>query len=578
MKIAVDNITGIEHAHFTLAGPITLIAGQNAAGKTSVLKAIGRVLCGEPLPPTVSKKDAGLLLKLGSKAGSVVITTDEGEVRADYPKAEYALVTGVAPRVGRIAAGLIDFSRLTVNDRAIALISAMKAACGEDDVKRELERGGIDDKKAKSVVDFLGFGKGREIAWESTADIYAKEATKEKGSWQTHAGVKWGSAVSQGWRPEGFTEDLITTPIADLKTAVAEAKANRDLAIAANGVDDETTKKRQDLVARLPDLDKEVEKAEAALQGAELAVQTAQAHRDALPTASDSGNAKCPCCEARLRIHKLDLGGTEFQISKVEAIPPQERSERLSNIAKADGDLANAKDKRTTAKNAVNAAKAELQLAYDAEDQINATLAAKEQAALSTSPLSVETCEAALTLAETRLRLADTYAKATTAQAAITMNLKIAEILGPNGIRKTKLVQHLDSLNKQILRPITEAARFPDVTITPEIEIQVGGRPFEFCSGSEQWLADAIMRLGIAKLQNAPVVILDAADILDMDRKNGLFDLLEGFGVPCLLGMTIPAGLQKCWDFADIGLGASFWVDGGVLRSLAEVRPMAKAA
>ncbi len=580
MKIQVNNVTGVQRAEFTLAAPITLIAGLNAAGKSSLLKAIGRTLSGSPLPGSVLKKDAAVMLKAGAKAGDVVITTDEGQVRSDYPKAEYTLVTGVAPRVKAIAAGLVDFSDLKPEDRTLALISAMKAGCDEDDVKRELAKAGADDKKIKSVVGFLGFDKGREIAWDSTADMYAKQATQGKGAWKAATGVNWGAAIANGWRPDGFTEDLVEASMDALKQAVEDAKKARDIAVAANGLDDETTQRLRALIETEKERDDAVEAATKAFQAAELVVQTAQAHRDQLPTASDTGNATCPCCNERLRIHRLDLSGTEFQISKVEPIPAQERSDRLSNIAKADGDLANAKDKRMAANSALVKAQADLKQVYDAQDRLKAAEEAKAQAGLATSALSVETCDAALEEAQNRLKLADTYRKATTTQAEIALNLAIAEILGPKGVRHTKLLGHLDILNKQILRPITAPFDLPDVAITEEVAITLNGRPFEFCSESEQWLANTVLRLAIAKMQNAPVVIVDGVDILDMERKNNLFSAIEAVGVPCLLGATIPAGVTKCWDFAadQPPLGQSFWMESGVLKPLAQALPMKAAA
>ncbi|MFY7960720.1 MAG: AAA family ATPase [Elsteraceae bacterium] len=581
MKFSITNVTGVLEATFALAAPITLVAGENAAGKSSVLRAIGRTLCGQPLPPGVLKKESALMLRSGSKTGSVVITTEDGEIRADYPAADFTLVTGAAPKIGRMAAGLIDFSGLSTDERALALLAAMKAETTQEDVERELTKVGIDEKKIKSVIDFLGFEKGRrDIAWESTVETYKKQATQAKGAWKTHAGQNWGASIAVGWRPEGFTEDLKDIARKDLQQAIIDATAARDKAIAANGVDDETAKKLQALIDSTPDLDAKVEAAEKAVQDADLRVQTAQAHRNALPTASDSGNATCPCCDAKLRIHRLDLGGTEFQISKVEPIPAKERDERLSNIAKADGDLANAKDGVLNAKRVLTEAKAELQAAYDADDRLKAMKKAKEEAGLSSSPLSVESATEAVAAAETRLKLADAYRNASTAQAEIEVNLKIADVLGPDGVRKQKLLAHLDMLNRQILRPITQAGDLPDVSVTEEMDIQVNGRPFQFLSGSERWLADTVIRLAVAKLQQAPVVIIDAADILDLGRKNGLFTAIEENGVPCILGMTIAAGIQKCWDFSapDVALGETYWVAGGVLKPLAQARPMKAAA
>lgn len=578
MKISVHNVTGVERAEFALASPITLIAGENAAGKSSLLGAIGRTLAGLPLPLSVKKKDSAVMLKAGTKEGSVVITTPNGEVRADYPKADYSVVTGAAPRLGSIAAGLKNFSALSSDDRAVALLSALKAAATKEDVSRELTKAGIDDKKAKSVLDFLG--EGKDLAWDSTAKIYADMATKAKGLWRAYSGVNWGSSVAQGWKPEGFTEDLLTIPREELKQAVTDAEAARDKAIAAEGVDDETTQKLQSLVESIPTLDAKVEAGEKSVQEADLVVQAAQQTRNALPTASDNGNGKCPCCEAPLRIHRLDLTGTEYQISKVEQVPAKEKSARLTAIAQADGDLANAKDKLTGARTALNAAKEELRLAYAAEDRLKAAREAKEAAGLATSEVSVQSATEAKEAAEKRLALSDAFRKASAAQEDVVVSLKIAEILGPDGVRKAKLIGHLDLLNKQLLRPITEAGQLPDVSVTTDLDIQVNGRPFEFCSGSEQWLADTVIRLAIAKSQNAPVVIIDAADILDMGRKNGLFDAIENVGLPVILGMTVPGGIAKCWDFgsADVALGASYWMDGGVLKPLADAIPMKAAA
>ena len=58
MKLKIRNFRGIESAEIDV-GSISLIAGANAAGKTSVAQAFGILLTGEPIPiPGMKIKDA----------------------------------------------------------------------------------------------------------------------------------------------------------------------------------------------------------------------------------------------------------------------------------------------------------------------------------------------------------------------------------------------------------------------------------------------------------------------------------------------------------------------------------------
>src|SRR5690606_32930177 len=89
-QITIDSVLGIKALDTALHTPVTVFAGDNAAGKSSIREAIKAAFLGMP-ERVLKKKDFDQLVHDGQKAGSVAITFDGGEATFIAPKGEQDL-------------------------------------------------------------------------------------------------------------------------------------------------------------------------------------------------------------------------------------------------------------------------------------------------------------------------------------------------------------------------------------------------------------------------------------------------------------------------------------------------------
>ena len=101
-KLTIQNFRGIKKAVLELA-TITLIAGINGAGKTSIVQALAALLAGEQLPSWCLKKNAGDMVNDNAKAGMIAIENEDYSASIIYP-AVSAKARGRLPFVSMVAA------------------------------------------------------------------------------------------------------------------------------------------------------------------------------------------------------------------------------------------------------------------------------------------------------------------------------------------------------------------------------------------------------------------------------------------------------------------------------------------
>jgi hypothetical protein len=162
---------------------------------------------------------------------------------------------------------------------------------------------------------------------------------------------------------------------------------------------------------------------------------------------------------------------------------------------------------------------------------------------------------------EARLRCVDL-------QLRVARNQKVVDILSPEGLRRQKLAKALSAFNKDRMAPLCTSAGFEMVSVDEDLEVLYGSRPYFLLSASEQYRVRAVLQLAIAALDGSPVVILDGADMLDQEGREGLFGMLaeqqdRGF----LVGMTMDEATQAP-NLKEAGMGTTYWVDGGIAKEV----------
>ena len=88
-----------------------------------------------------------------------------------------------------------------------------------------------------------------------------------------------------------------------------------------------------------------------------------------------------------------------------------------------------------------------------------------------------------------------------------------------------------------------------------------GGRPIQLCSESEKWRAQAAIQLTLAAMTGSQAVVLDRADLLDADNREGLVRAVKRVsgktGIAVLLCSTGTANGSAPWKQVTIEGGTT---------------------
>jgi hypothetical protein len=149
----VRNFRGCAKAEI-VCDPIALVAGRNAAGKSSLAMAVGAALVGTTLPLNiVNKKDAPALVMTGASEGLAEITAEGGGIaRITWPACEMT-TQGDPPRASFYAAGLASVATMPPKERAQELADYLHADPAREDLTAALNNAGLGDEAYLCRVD-----------------------------------------------------------------------------------------------------------------------------------------------------------------------------------------------------------------------------------------------------------------------------------------------------------------------------------------------------------------------------------------------------------------------------------------
>ena len=117
---------------------------------------------------------------------------------------------------------------------------------------------------------------------------------------------------------------------------------------------------------------------------------------------------------------------------------------------------------------------------------------------------------------------------------------KLAAALGTGekGIRSQRRAQAVEGLRKWVSRLAGLAGFEGRVTVTAQGQVEWAGRPLEWCSEGERWVAMAVVRAAVTARCEVPVLVLDGAERLAPDWrekvKEGIRRMAEGAGIAVL--------------------------------------------
>lgn len=580
IRAQVSNFRGVTRADIDMKG-VTLIAGNNGMGKTSLLQAIAAGLTNQAVPffkadkpdsALLTKKNAGLLVHTGSTVGSAVrITTTDGKNQINWPDLDMKS-EGKPPLISKVAAGLISpidmpdamraqyFSQLLRTTPSLDELVVALADPAQVGLKGEKDGDGADNDQpiidaVRERVDVGGF--------DGAHKHFSEYGTKTKGRWEQATGQRFGTTRTD-FKPEAWDADMADHTEEQFAEAIALARERVTKATGKAAVDDAAMAAAETNAKKEP-------AAKAVLAAAQTEHASAKTCLEAAVTDLDNNivpkGVPCPHCGAALTlkfapgvgmsVDKLALSEKDIEkMERARAGLEKARDDANARMAKANDALLAAQESYATYKGAPAALKALKAQAAEAGGDKDALLAAEQDVANLAAKAEANKVKA----------LADKLHR------NILLNMKILDVLSPDGLRKTKLKSALEAFNA-MLHGLCESASFADVVMNEDLEVTFNGVPHFMCSASELWRLKLIVQIAVAVKESACMVIIDGADILDSAGRNGLFGLLNSIAtvdestdisVQSLVAMTI-SKIEQAPALEKMEWGATAWmVDGAI--------------
>ena len=565
-SLSVQNFLGARAVEVHLTTPVTLFAGKNGAGKSSLQEAVRMALTGEAVRVGL-KKDYGQLVTEGAESGFAEVEID-GTVRAfvtlpdgkTTPLNEY-----VPPTALPYVLDAQRFAKLEPNERRAFLFGLMGLSAGGAEVKKRLLAKGCNDQKVETIMPMLrsGFDAAHKEAQAKARD--------EKSAWRTITGETYGDKKAATWAAEKPAFDAAV--LADLQQRLAATDAGLAAANQRMGGLQADHKRHAEAAQRLAELrEKGSRYARIAdkLVRDEAELKEWEAKVAALKGSAHSQNAlPCPDCGTMLvlkdgeLVHAAPMAkGTEDDLAR---LPEYEKALRLmqSTVANDKRDLADA--------DAAAKAISELEAANGtAPDEAEINAARKHLDDLKAERTATAAKLAAQQDAERQAKQADERtAKALAAHESVLAWISIGDALAPDGIPGEMLAEALTPLNERLTQSAADA-EWADVTVTRDMQVLAGGRPYALLSESEKWRADAMLAEAVAHLSKIKLLVLDRLDVLDLKGREDLIawlDILAQDGeidTALIFGTlkALPANLPKTMT--------AHWLENGVVAQLKE--------
>jgi hypothetical protein len=456
--------------------------------------------------------------------------------------------------------GVLDTLSKPTKDRAAYFLDLLKAEPTEADFLAACDADGLD-----KIIAETWWTKVQKLGWDSALQDCVTLGTKTKGKWEQVTGEKYGTKKAEGWTPHDW-DPLWAGEDAEAKREAAQAALDR--ALAQGGADEAERKRLQVIVDQAtPDL----EALETAHQEAMEAMSAARDKLADAPTANDGDRQPCPHCGEAILLerHRDRASDLVITLKKPDgaALTPKEKEARRLARVDLEAAVRQAEGLVNETREDVAAAKRKLAEIEDAETN----LAAMGEAVAATGPAAdTQALRAEVQKWERIKGDQERIQQAADHHATIGRLILAKSILEPSGLRLRKLTDTLSIFNDR-MAAFCEAAGWKPVTIHPDMSISEGPYHERMVSSSGLWRIGCAIQAAAIQIDGCPILVLDGAEILDRDGRNGLFRVLLDQGLATVMAMTA-ADPAKVPDLAAHGMGHSYWVEGGISMPLSEAR------
>jgi predicted nucleic acid-binding Zn-ribbon protein len=562
--IRAENYLRIREIDVAPQHPITLFAGDNDVGKSSMREAIKLALLREA-DRVKLKKHWSHLVRRGAKSASVVIEWTNGKTNG---RASIALPSGdgnCTPEIPPAVAFALDaprFAALEEDKRRKFLFDLIGIGLDVPSVKERLLKRGCRPDLIEQVVPILRTGF-------PSAHTYAEDKQREfRAKWCSLTGEDYGHKKAETWRAPLTATEVNREQISGLQDSITNISAEITATTKQIGAGEAYLqhKSRYDREARgLQEQAKIVTKRKKDMDDAERKLascrETLEANDAKLADARLTGQP-CPSCGTVLSVKS---GG------KLIESPAVGKKELSTLEATVDG-LRSAQrvcqETFTRAKSDYDAAVTAAETLAQLEQAMGTPTTAERLATLKKQEAEleheVESLTSKLTELQNQVREIDAAQKKTADAKAAHQLVQawglIAEALAPDGIPGDLLAEALGPINRR-LKKSADVTGWPPAKIQDDMEITVGEIPYTLCGESVRWRADAMLAEAIAHAAGVKMLVLDRLDVLHPDRRgdaiNWFFQLVEDDGYETIIAF---ATLKKKPALEGVNV---YWLEDG---------------
>lgn len=594
-QIHVSHFLGIQQADITLHAPVCLVAGANGAGKSSLRDAVALALTAD-LGRVGLKKEAPALIREGSDLAVCEVTDDDGDRWAVsinrsgkmHDSHEKRGRDGMLPYV----LDAQQFARLAPSERRAFLFGLMGVKTDPASVKERLTVAGHAAAHIERIAPLLRSG------FDAVSKDAKAKATEAKGAWRAVTGETFGSEKAKTWKAAVPPYDAaalaqLGTELQHLDVAIGQWQESAGKLVAEES-------RRAQLRSMLPALREaaavEARKAEkleydrSGLQAADHMLAQAQAAAGGAPRVG--------------LVHDLARAVAFFLLAEIDGEEPDADVEAakaaLAAYVSAHGSLDTGAAGDPDARARLPELQCQLALMQsavaNAERDLAAARAAKQRAADIDAELAEVFDAAALADARTKVdelkaargaktaeldklksikALAEAADEKTTKAAQHAADVAawdaLGDALGPDGLPAQLLAEALGPLNERLAQHAADT-EWMHIRVTPEMQIEMvqRGREYRLLSESERWRCDAMLAEAIAHLSGCRLLVLDRADVLDLQGRGELLAWLDVLAEAGEVDTALVFATLKALPAALPQTICAHWIEGGTVGAMAE--------
>lgn len=546
MKIRINAFRRTKSIELETA-KITLIAAKNESGKTSLLQGIAAAVTGVLIPLfKLTQKQIINLIHTGQPKASSMVETDSGLVGVNYNADGAERISEGEPlEISVWSSGLKNVLDESDKVRYDTVSQIIKALPSKSLLFEELNKVGCTEEVNNKIWDTISVS-----GWDAAHDSAKKKGQTLKVKWETVTGRQYGKKIAENWCPDAWDFDLTDSKIEDLKKTLAEEKEWLEIAITSETIDSIDKSKIEDAEKRLNELTSSLD-----LKNNELtkSQKDYRATRDVMNRINKQFEIviqKCPNCAVELTIDGNNL------IKPVESVNVDQMKQNKKDYNDIEKALNGIEIMGKRIQSEIIDIKAEIK---SCETIIKNGISSKK---FNKKPkAATEDCRILVEKAEERLNAFTSKIEADNIRNSIVSNQQIIDILSPKGIRLSTLTDKMKKFNSN-LKKICEISGWGEMRMNDNTTVTHRGWEYPyFISSSARWRVKTAIQICLAMANNDKLILIDDAEILDSDHKNGLFKLLLQMPFDSIVAMTLQSK-DKMPDMEKIGC-KGYWIEDG---------------